>query len=81
MAKTAGTNVGVALSDVRYDEVARALGCHGERVERPDDIRPALDRALAAGIPAVVHVIVDGDENANPPGLDDFALMYEAEHT
>ncbi|HEX7443696.1 MAG TPA: thiamine pyrophosphate-dependent enzyme, partial [Acidimicrobiales bacterium] len=81
MAKVAGTTVGVALSEVRYDEVARALGCHGELVEQPADLRPALQRALDAGVPAVVHVVVDADENAYPPGLDDFALMYEAENT
>lgn len=81
MRKTAGTTIGVGLSDVRYDEVARALGGHGELVERPEDVRPALDRALAAGIPAVVQVMVDPEENTNPPGLDEFATMYDAENT
>ena len=36
--------------------MAEALGCHGEYVEKPDDIRPALERAFAAGCPAVVNV-------------------------
>jgi len=36
-----------------------ALGGHGERVERPEDIRPALDRAAKAGVPACVNVICD----------------------
>ena len=33
----------------RYDEVVEALGGHGELVERPDDLRPALERAFEAG--------------------------------
>src|SRR4051794_39728837 len=43
----------------RYDEVVRALGGHGELVERPDDLRPALERALGAGRPALVNVLTD----------------------
>jgi acetolactate synthase I/II/III large subunit len=40
-------------------KVAEDLGCFGIRVERPADIRPALEKALAAGRPAVVEVISD----------------------
>jgi acetolactate synthase I/II/III large subunit len=43
----------------RYDEVVAALGCHGELVERPEQLRPALDRALAADVPALVNVLTD----------------------
>jgi acetolactate synthase I/II/III large subunit len=43
----------------RYDAVAEALGCHGELVERPRQLRPALERALAAGGPALVNVLTD----------------------
>ncbi len=43
----------------RYDTVARALGCEGELVERPEQLRGALERALAAGRPAVVNVLTD----------------------
>jgi acetolactate synthase-1/2/3 large subunit len=43
----------------RYDEVVEALGCHGELVERPDGVRPALERALASGKPALVNVLTD----------------------
>jgi acetolactate synthase I/II/III large subunit len=81
MHKTAGTTIGVGLSDVRYDEVARALGCHGEMVDDSKELRGALDRAVAAGVPAVVHVAVDAAQNTNPPGLDDFAAMYDAANT
>jgi acetolactate synthase I/II/III large subunit len=43
----------------RYDEVVRALGGHGELVERPDELRPALERAFASGRPALVNVLTD----------------------
>jgi acetolactate synthase-1/2/3 large subunit len=43
----------------RYDEVVRALGGHGELVERPDELRPALERAFASGKPALVNVLTD----------------------
>jgi len=42
-----------------YEEVAAALGCHAERVERPDELRPALERAFASGKPALVNVLTD----------------------
>jgi acetolactate synthase-1/2/3 large subunit len=45
----------------RYDEVVVALGGHGELVERPDQLRPALERAFASGKPACVNVLTDPD--------------------
>ena len=47
--------------DTRYEDVAVALGGHGERVERPEDIVPALERATDAGVPAIVNVVLDRD--------------------
>ncbi|MEO8968062.1 MAG: thiamine pyrophosphate-dependent enzyme, partial [Solirubrobacteraceae bacterium] len=43
----------------RYDCVAEALGCHAELVATPDELRPALERAFAAGGPALVNVLTD----------------------
>jgi acetolactate synthase I/II/III large subunit len=43
----------------RYDQVVEALGGHGELVERPADLRPALDRAFSAGVPTLVNVLTD----------------------
>ncbi|WP_006243665.1 acetolactate synthase [Mycolicibacterium tusciae] len=43
----------------RYDEVVTALGGHGELVATPADLRPALDRAFSAGLPAVVNTLTD----------------------
>jgi acetolactate synthase-1/2/3 large subunit len=46
-------------SETRYDQVAEALGCHGELVRRPAELRPALERAFACGRPALVNVLTD----------------------
>jgi thiamine pyrophosphate-dependent acetolactate synthase large subunit-like protein len=45
----------------RYDKVVEALGGYGEMVERPEEIRPALERAFKAGVPACINVICDPD--------------------
>lgn len=47
--------------DTAYETVVEGLGGYGERVERPEDIIPALDRAADAGVPAVVNVLLDRD--------------------
>jgi len=44
---------------LRYDRVVEALGGHGELVQRPDELRPALERAFSAGKPALVNVLTD----------------------
>jgi acetolactate synthase-1/2/3 large subunit len=43
----------------RYDQVVEALGGHGELVERPADVAPALERAFQSGRPALVNVLTD----------------------
>jgi acetolactate synthase-1/2/3 large subunit len=40
-----------------FTRLAEAYGCHAERVEEPGDVGPALERAFAAGGPAVVEAI------------------------
>jgi acetolactate synthase-1/2/3 large subunit len=44
-----------------YEEIVAALGGHGELVREPDELRPALERAFAAGVPALVNVLTDPD--------------------
>jgi acetolactate synthase-1/2/3 large subunit len=53
---------------VRYDQVGIAMGCHGEYVEAVSELRPALERAVGSGKPAVIHVVVDPEANVDPPG-------------
>ncbi len=55
-----GHAVGSELAPgIRYERVVEAFGGYGECVERPGDIRPALERALASGKPACVNVLTD----------------------
>jgi acetolactate synthase-1/2/3 large subunit len=44
-----------------YHEVVQALGGHGELVRSPGELRPALERAFSAGLPALVNVLTDPD--------------------
>lgn len=48
--------VATGLSFTHYERVVEAFGGHGEYVERPEQIRPALERALGAGKPALVNI-------------------------
>jgi acetolactate synthase-1/2/3 large subunit len=43
----------------RYDQIVSALGGHGELVREPGELRPALERAFASGLPACVNVLTD----------------------
>ena len=54
--------VATKLDYTRYDKVVEALGAHGEYVEEPAKIRPALERALSCGKPAVVNVRIGVSE-------------------
>lgn len=45
--------------ETRYDEMVAALGCHGELVRTPAELKPALERAFASGKPALVNVLTD----------------------
>jgi acetolactate synthase-1/2/3 large subunit len=47
--------------DTRYDQVVTALGGGGEMVTDPRQIGPAIDRALASGVPYLVNVMTDVD--------------------
>jgi acetolactate synthase-1/2/3 large subunit len=44
---------------IRYDKMVEALGGYGELVVRPQNIRPALERAFTSGLPACVNVLID----------------------
>ncbi len=58
-ASVGGMTAGRDLEFSRYDKMAEVFGGHGEFVEKPQDIRPALERAKASGKVAVVNVITD----------------------
>ena len=50
---------GRELGFTAFDAMAESLGAYGEKVESPDQIRPALERAFDSGKAAVVNVIVE----------------------
>jgi len=63
--------------EVRLDRVAEGFGCHGEYVEREEQIGPAIQRAYASGRPGVVHVEIDPEANATEmPNYDEFKTWY-----
>lgn len=58
--------------EVRLDKTAQSFGAHGEYVDRAEDIGPAVERALASGKPAVIHVEVDKAGNSTFKGIPGF---------
>ena len=63
-ARPAAADTGRELGYQRYDLMVSGFGGHGEFVEHPEDIAPALHRAIASGKPALVNVCVDPDAQA-----------------
>jgi thiamine pyrophosphate-dependent acetolactate synthase large subunit-like protein len=62
---------------VRLDKTAESFGAYGEYVERAEDIGPAIQRALASGLPAVIQVPVDADRHAaEVPGHEEYSTWY-----
>ncbi len=57
-----GRYIGVEHNNPDFAEMAKLFGAHGERVEDPARLRPALEEAFASGKPAVLDVIIDRDE-------------------
>ncbi|MFP6636520.1 MAG: thiamine pyrophosphate-binding protein, partial [Dehalococcoidia bacterium] len=46
------------LRSVRYDKMVEAIGGYAEYVENPNDVAPAVERALGSNLPSLVNVIV-----------------------
>ena len=66
--------------ETRYDLVAQAFGCYGEKIDELAQLRPALERATASGKPALLQVMVDPMNNLAPPGLLAFgSMVYRSE--
>ncbi len=66
--------------ETRYDLVAQAFGCYGEKVDELAQLRPALERATTSGNPALLQVMIDPMNNLAPPGLLTFgSMVYRSE--
>ncbi len=76
---TARANIhvpGRELGHTRYDIVAQGLGAYGELVEHPQDIRPAIDRAvkeMESGRPALLNVITEPTARAQTVPFANYA--------
>ena len=90
--ETHGKVVGTRLQFADHAAMARALGLHGERVERAEDLAGAIARALAVvagGAPALLDVLVTPDAVSSDaksglawvPDLQALAAWDEAERT
>ncbi|MDA1118045.1 MAG: thiamine pyrophosphate-binding protein [Proteobacteria bacterium] len=66
-----GKAVVTDLAPTRYDLVAQGLGAHGELVERPEQLASALERALAAGKPALLNIAVQSQISMRAQGIVD----------
>jgi acetolactate synthase-1/2/3 large subunit len=58
-----GKTFGCKMGLVRWDIVAQGLGCHGEYVDKVEDIKPALERARQAAGPALVCIKTSVEAN------------------
>lgn len=66
------------LVETNYADAARALGCHGIRVEKPDEFGPALLKALEPGDrPTVLDVVVTRDPAKMLPAVDNRAVQVK----
>ena len=46
--------------------IARGFGVNGVQVTKPEDVAPAMEKALASGAPQVVDVVIDSAPYAWP---------------
>ena len=58
--------VGVDIEAPDFAEVAKSMGAFGKRIDKPEDIAPALKEAIESGRPAVLEFEVDGTQLAPP---------------
>ena len=65
------------LGEIEFDKLGSSMGAYGERVSDPKQLQPALERALATGKCAVIHVDVDPVKHMWAPGLIHFKKMHE----
>jgi acetolactate synthase-1/2/3 large subunit len=65
--------VGTELTNTRWDLLAESIGGHGEYVDAPEQLRPALERAFASGKPACINIM---SLRTPSPQTQTFSRMY-----
>ncbi len=61
-----GRVVAADLENPDFPKLAEAFGVSGARVSSPEELRPALERALASGVPWLIEVRVPRGSEADP---------------
>ena len=69
-------NINTDLGETRFDLLAEAMGAHGERAATVDELRGAIERSVASGRCAVIHVDVDRQAHKFAPNLASFKDMH-----
>jgi len=67
--RRAGFELGASLEGTDYAAIARGFGCHGETVASPQEVAPAIARALASGRPAVIDARTRFEPHPATPGF------------
>jgi pyruvate dehydrogenase (quinone) len=68
--KAAGLlDFGTELKNPNFADIAEAAGLYSVRVEKPDEVGPALEAALAVDGPALIDIVVNRQELSMPPHL------------
>jgi thiamine pyrophosphate-dependent acetolactate synthase large subunit-like protein len=70
-----GRDYGTELGGTDYAAIARGFGAHGEIVRTAEEFKPALQRAIASGLPAVLDCRVRFEAH---PAMPHFARMSAA---
>lgn len=60
---------GTELENIDFVGIARACGANGATVEKPDQLRPALEKALSSEGPTVIDIAVDPKALIMPPQI------------
>ncbi len=58
--------IGTDIDCPDFAEVAKSMGAFGKRIDKPEDVGPAILEAIASGLPAVLEFEVDGTQLAPP---------------
>jgi acetolactate synthase-1/2/3 large subunit len=69
--------INTELGEIAWDRLAEAMGAFGARAETPEQLRAALEKALAAGRCAVIHCQVNAEAHMMAPGLMYFKAMHQ----
>ena len=65
------------LNEIQFDQLARSMGAYGERVADAAGLKGAIERSLASGTCAVIHIDVDSVKHMWAPNLMTFKDMHQ----